>query len=239
MANTVPSGYTGQAALAMVRLRTDEPTYPSDANLLTLLNAAVEQVAASLGPIRLQKPYPVIANQTVVALANDVQDIISASFSTGDPSAAGVMVYPMYQYEQAQFMDLAAGFPGTGSGPPQYYLITSDQNNAMTMQVYPPAMAGQINLYYRARPFIWGDASSGSSSNIDSMAQEAVILWTCARALEARGRGDEAKTIFTPQYDAKIAELKETIARRVAPKSGQVRDVMSMSWPGRPPWYRR
>jgi len=49
---TYPLGYSAAAAIAMVRVRTNEPTYPPDATILTLLNAGIEQVSDAIGGIR-------------------------------------------------------------------------------------------------------------------------------------------------------------------------------------------
>jgi len=346
----VPVGYSGASAIAMVQLRANEPTYPTPANVLLFLNAGLEQVVAAIGGIRLNAAYPTTPGVNVITLGSDVQDIVSASFSTGSPSAPGALVYPLEQLDQASFMDMAAGFPAAGTGPPQWFFITSDsgtgpdgllpaptnpglsttpgtstgyqayvaqtylnaagetvpgpqsqlavttanqivagspvpfgnaahfntyagvtpgalylQNAAptaigtsftlpgtlltatlaptvntasgyasggeITMQLYPPAMVGQVNTYYRARPQLWADTTTSSTTNLDSMAQEAAILWTVARVLEHRGRSDEAMQIFTPQYQATIAQMKETMNRRVTPKAGTVRDVRSLSYP--------
>ena len=97
-------------------------------------------------------------------------------------------------------------------------------------------MIGQLNIYYRGRPQLWADTTINSSTNLDTQAQEAVILWTCCRVLEAVQRGDESKDIFGPQYDARIEKLKDSIARRSVPKSGVVRDVRALSYPSTPWW---
>ena len=241
---SVPIGYSGAAAIAMVQLRTSEKTYPVASDILTLLNAGVEQVQAEVGSVRLQSSIATTVGQNTLTFANDVQDIISMSYSTALPTSPGVIVYPMQQLEQASFMDFAAGVPATGYGPPTAWMIVSDtaasntSGDQITVQLYPPAQSGYINVYYRGRPQLWADTSATSFTNLDTMAQEAVVLWTCARVLESRGRGDEAKDLFTPQYETTIGKLKDQIARRSAPKSGVVRDVRALTYPGGgSPWW--
>ena len=355
--SSYPTGYSGATAIAQVQARTNETSLPSTSTILSFLNAGVEQVVQAIGGVKRWKPYPTQPNQVVISLDNDIQDIISCSFSTGDPTQPGALVYPMFQMEQGQFMDFAAGFPAVGYGPPAYYFVTQDfgtgpagnlpppgtsiltatsgastggtlyvvetyvnpsgetlpgdqnyqgittseqvlvgspevfanvtgynvyaswtdggpyqkQNSSpiligntytipgtlnslgtpptsstasypsggfITIQVYPSAMLGQVNVYFHARSLLWADATTGSYTNLDTMAQEAVILWTCCRVLENRQRGDEALQIFQPQFQAKIEELKLAMQRRQAPKSSTVRNVRDLSLPaGAPFWY--
>jgi hypothetical protein len=361
MPNFVPLGYSGASAIAMVQNRVDEYTLPTPATILSFLNAGIEQVTARMGGIHLFQAYPVLNGQNLLTLNNDVQDIVSASYSTGDPTGANPLqpstVYPLEQFDPIKFMDFAAGYPGVGAGPPTAFLLTSDfgtgpsgslpapqtpiigqvggvstttapiyavttyvnpagestaslqsqpcvltgefqaqvssppqmgnstgyrvyasTNNGgpyffqgsaaigspvtlsdplntagmpptvatasypsggfMVMQLYPPAMAGQVNLYYRGRPALWADTTANSFTNLDSMAQEAAILWAMCRVLENRGRGDEAKDIYMPQLAETIEEIKTAMQRRLVPKSGQVRDVSSpMHGSTRPFWY--
>lgn len=349
----IPAGYSGQSAITQIRLRTNENSLPTDANILTFLNAGIEQVEGRVGGIRLYSTFPTTAGMTTVTLTPDVQDIITASWSTGDPTRPGSIVYPMEQREQAMFMDTAAGFPAVGFGPPQAYFLYQDfgtgptgvlpapsarqvtvtggtsagyttfvattllnpsgettisppqelvvlptqvgqvaspipyanatgynvyagasingpfylQNatpgvpgdagftlpstlltttpapstntatyisgGSISMQLYPAAMVGQVNLYYRARPMLWADATVNSNTNLDTLAQEAVILWTVCRVLENRQRGNEV-----PPFNAQLTEvlqvIQEKMQKRSAPKSGRVRDVTGRSFPTTP-----
>ena len=137
---SVPTGLSGAAAVSLVQSYSNEPQIPDNGVVLGFLNRGVEEVERRIGGIRLWRGYPTIANQTVVVLDHDVQDIVSANFSMGNansqntgsasPFAQGVLVYPMMQMEQAQFMDAAAGFPAVGFGPPQAYLIFQDAGMA-------------------------------------------------------------------------------------------------------------
>ena len=236
----VPFGYSGSSAIAQCRARTNEYTAQTDLSVLTFLNAAVEQVEGELGAIRLYAAYPVTSGQQVITFAEDVQDIFSMSFSTGPltPAPSTAIVYPLRQLEPEQFMSQCAGFPGVGAGAPTWYMIYNDENNVMTAQVYPPCMLGQLNLYYRGRPQLWADTTTNSSTNLDTLSQEACILWTCCRMLEAVQRGDESKDIFQPQFETVIGKLKDSMARRSVPKRGRVTDVSSMgNWSTIPWWY--
>ena len=231
----VAGGYTAAQSIAMVYLRTNENAAGvSPANVLSLLNTAIGEVSDDLGPVRKYMVLPTIASQNIINLPYDVQDVISASFSTLAPAGAGTQVYRLEQLEQNTFMDFSGGLPGTGFGPPLAYMVVSDTNGNQIIQLYPPAISGQINLYYRARPIIFSDTLN-STTNIDPQAQENIILWTCARIMEAREKYPIAK-LFMDQYDKNIENDKDIIQRRSAPKSGQVRDVTSQGRPGMPPW---
>lgn len=355
----VPTGYSGASGIAMIRLRTGEKTLPVDTDILTLMNAGIEQIEARLGAVKLFASYPTIPGQNVILLNDDIQDIISASWSNTDPTSAGGMVYNVQPLEQQKFMDVAGGFPATGAGPPIAYFLTQDfasgllipppaailssqagvsaggtvyvvvtyvngggettqsvlnsiylipslaalvgsppdnenddtivgynvyasfsaqgpfylQNGSpvpigtnfvlpspllavtpspetntatgyssggqLTMQLYPPPMLGQMNLYYRGRPQLWADTSSQSWTNVDTMAQESCILWGMMRVLENRGRGDEAAQLYKPQYDETMSMLEEQIRRRTTPRSGQVRDVRGYVWQPFPSYWRQ
>lgn len=223
----------------MVQVRTNEFNALTPQQILTLLNAGVEQVEAELGGIRLYAPITVTPGQQVFTFGEDVQDIFSMSFSTGTltPSPSTAIVYPMWQLEPQQFMSQCSGFPGVGAGPPSYYMIYQDENSVMTAQVYPPCFAGQLNVYYRGRPQLWADTTVNSSTNLDTQAQEAVILWTCCRYLEAVQRGDESKDIFGPQYEDRIQKLKDSMARRSVPKQAVVSDVRAYAGGAGIPWW--
>ena len=352
----VPSGLSGQDAIALVRAYTSEAQLPPDAIVLRFLNRAIEEVERRIGGIRLFRGYPTVANQTVIVLDSDVQDIVSANFSQGSttnavlgngstsPFAQGALIWPMKQYDQTAFFDYCQGFPSTTFGPPDAFFVYQDagtapgnaltppdpplvgptagqsdgvaieivttlvnavgetvpsgltvitpdvtqtvyiasppaQSNAtgwnvyagefggytlqnaspltlgqpytlpyplvtgtaqppsantaigsgtggeLRMQLYPAASIGQVNIYYRARPQLWADASSTSYTNLDTSAQEAAIIFATMRVLVNRQRGDEAKSLWQPEYEAMIADLKGSVGRRIGPKSGIVRDV--------------
>jgi hypothetical protein len=225
---TVPTGYTYSSLVYMVRLRACEPTLPSTSDIILLANAVLEQVELEVGGIRLVGTYPTVANQTTQVLTQDTQDVLSCSWSTGPFTAQGALVYPMDMYDQASFMDLAAGFPAVGFGPPVAYTLVQDNAGAMLMQLYPAAMIGQLNVYYRARPSLW---TPSANTNLDTSLQEVVVVGTIQAVLEARGRSDEAKSIWEPRKLALIEKYVQLNSRRNSPKSGQVRDVTGRGYP--------
>jgi hypothetical protein len=245
----VPAVVGGRGALEAitdVQLRTNE-TIPTINGLalgtltgvqaaLFMLNTGLQEVVRRIGGIKLQGTYPTVPNQTVQALTADVQDIVSCSWSTGGPQAQGALVYPMIAMDQAMFMDFSAGFPAVGSGPPTSYFVFADQNGTQIMQLYPAAMLGQLNVYYRARPIAWtllSNGTDGVSTNLDPSAQEAVILWTCARVCQMRGRLADAGTFDTACTTlAPPIDLVSTLQRRTEPRSGQVRDLGGRLFPG-------
>jgi hypothetical protein len=239
---TTLGGYTSLGLINQVRLRANEPNLPVNTDLLSLANACLGEVSRRVGPIRLVGTYPTTANQTIQALSADVQEIISCSWSTGAPSAQGFLVYPMDQLDQEQFMDFAAGFPAVGFGPPVKFWLYRDTNGTMEMQMYPAAMIGQLNVYYRGRPQPWTLTNTGTNlaaSNIDPEMQEAIVVGTTSLVLKNRGRGGEAKEIWDPQYEALVESMKETAGKRVGPKSGQVRDMTGRGYPSSPwGWFR-
>ena len=234
---TIPysPGYTGSAAMNMIYLRTNENINSiGTASVLTLMNAGLAEVSDNLGPQMFNQSIPLGNGQNVVSLPNDLQDVISASFSTGLPSAQGTQVYPLDQMEQRMFMDFSGGVPGTGFGPPLVYSVMYDENGLQILQLYPPAFSGFLNVYYRQRPTPWADVA-GSTTNMDPQGQEAVILWCCARIEESREKTVVAD-FFQKQFEAKVEQARDIIRRRTTPKSGMVRDVLTVGRPGYPPW---
>jgi hypothetical protein len=233
----IAGGYNASQAISMCYLRTNANANSiSQQNVLTLLNASIGEISDSLGPVKKFVSIPTAATQNVINLPYDVQDVVSASFSTLAPAGAGTQVYRLEQLEQNTFMDFSGGLPGTGFGPPLAFMIVSDINGYQTLQLYPPAFAGFLNLYYRSRPQTYADISQSSTTNMDPQAQELMIYWTCARICEAQERYQIAG-IFQSQFDKNLEESRDIIRRRTAPKTGQVRDVTSSGSPGTPPWW--
>ena len=109
--------------------------------------------------------------------------------------------------------------------------IGAGTGGALSMQLYPAAIVGQVNIEYRARPLLWADNTSTSWTNLDTSIQEAAILFALSRVLAFRGRMDEWKSIWKDEYEAMCQDLKESIGRRTRPRSGQVRDVRNRSYP--------
>jgi hypothetical protein len=128
---------------------------------------------------------------------------------------------------------------GTAAPPTANTAIGSGTGGALAVQLYPAAMLGQVNIYYRARPLLWADTTNNSWTNLDTMAQEAVVLFALSRVLAARQRKDEWQSGgWSDEYKSMIESLKESMNRRTVPASGQVRDVTNRSFPSAPFWLR-
>jgi hypothetical protein len=231
--------YTASNMIANVYLRTNENANTvSNQNVLFLLNQAMLEVSQSLEPVKLYVSIPVPANGNIVFLPSDVQSIDSMSWSTLQPSAAGTLVYRLTQMDPGTFMDFSGGVPGTGFGNPIAFMVMGDAATAtggnQYIQLYPSPTGGYLNIYYVARPLPFTDTTS-SLTNIDMMAMEPLILWTCARVCEARERTSDADR-FQQQYMTVISVYQDSIARRTRPKTGIVRDVTNKGATGAPPW---
>jgi len=125
----------------------------------------------------------------------------------------------------------------SGSNPPLSNTATgAGAGGALSMQLYPAAMPGQVNIYYKARPQLFADTTSSSWTNLDTSAQEAAVLFAIMRVLYNRQRSAEANQIWSPQYESMIKSLESTNNRRTQPKSGQVRDVSGGSFPNASWW---
>jgi hypothetical protein len=126
--------------------------------------------------------------------------------------------------------------PEVATPPTTNTATGSGTGGAMFMQLYPAAMVGQVNIYYRARPQLWADTTANSWTNFDTSGQEAAVIFAVMRVLAARGRAAEAKEIWRPEFESLIGDLKESLGRRTTPKSGRVRDVANRSFPSAPFW---
>ena len=133
---------------------------------------------------------------------------------------------------------------GTATPPVTNTATGAGTGGSTYAQMYPAAMIGQLNIYYRARPLLFADTSTNSWTNLDTSVQEAAIIWAVSRVLMNRQRAAEAKEIwlpmlYGPRLDGEggmLQSLKESINRRTVPKSGQVRDVTNRSFPNSPYW---
>lgn len=199
--------------------------------VITYTNANGETTKSAVADIT-----PTTAQQAVVATPQ------SYGNATGYHVYAGAVGGPYYQQDGGTATALGTSFTipnplvASGTQPPVSNTATGlGQGGSQQMQLYPAAMVGQVNIYYKARPQLWADATNTSYTNLDSSAQEAVVLFAVQRTLMYRGRGDEVGP-WRSEYEAMIADLKETINRRTIPKSGRVRDVMDRSFPSAPFW---
>jgi hypothetical protein len=226
----------------MVQVRTDEPTLPSATQIQAFLNAGMIEVAAEIGPTTANEQVACTPGVFTITLPVDVMEITSASYSTDLPTNAGVIVYPLTQMDQRRFFDFTGGLPTVGFGPPLAYTILTDSGGTMTFQLYPapsggagPNNGGYVNLYYRQRPIPYADTAT-STTNIDPIAQEPMILWACIEVLRARGRVEDIPP-FEKRYADTLARAKEYTRRRTSPPSGSVRDVYAMPSPASPYWW--
>lgn len=153
-----PVGRSGAAAIQEVQDLTSENTFPTTTQILRFLNQEVEDVVTRIGGIKLWQGYPTANNQTTLQLNSDVLQVISANFSYGNatntnigsasPFAPGSVVIPLDQLDQTTFMDVAAGFPAVGFGPPSAYFVFQDENYApkTTLPVPPTPQLSIISL---------------------------------------------------------------------------------------------
>lgn len=128
-------------------------------------------------------------------------------------------------------------FGSSGAAPPTVNTTGGGGGGgSLWMQLYPAAMIGQVNIYYRARPTLWADVTDDAYTNLDTSLQEAAVIFATGRVLLARGRAQEWVQIWKPDYEAMVADMKESANRRTMPKSGQVRDVRNRAYPSSPWW---
>jgi len=165
------------------------------------------------------------------------------SNATGYNAYAGAIGGPYYLQNSAP---VALGTPftlpnplltGTAQAPSNNTATGAGTGGALWMQLYPAAMIGQVNIYYRARPMLWADTTANSWTNLDTSAQEAVVLFAVMRVLSNRGRAAE-NAPWRTEYEALITSMQESVQRRTVPRSGQVRDVRNRSFASSPFWMR-
>lgn len=216
-------------AAPVYALTTGASTIASVSSVLTYVNAAGET------------PPSAVSTQALDVGANAAAVLSPQGIS----NALGYNVYALTSgiYYLQNASPIALGTPytiantptTTGAQPPSANTATgSGQGGAIFMQLYPSAMIGQVNVYYKARPQLWADTTATSWTNLDSSLQEAVVLYAVIRTLQSRGRAGEAKSIWVPDYEAMIESMRETISARTRPKSGRVRDVATRSYPNFP-----
>jgi hypothetical protein len=182
---------------------------------------------------------------TDVAIGSDeqvqVQSPAALDTATGYNVYAGYVGGPYFLQNDSPIaigtaFDIPPPFQNSGSNPPTTNTTGGfGGGGSLFMQLYPAAMVGQVNVYYRARPLLWADSTDQSFTNLDTSAQEAVVLFAVQRVLMNRGRGAEVAP-WKQEYTEMIASLKESLNRRTTPKSGQVRDVANRSYPSSPWW---
>lgn len=204
----------------------------TDEVVLTLLNSVGETTASPVADITIGSS----ANQAYVSSPSGIFN------ANGYNVYAGPVGGPYYLQNSSP---IALGYNFTlpsplisgGTQPPNANTATgAGTGGSLSLQLYPAAMPGQVNIYYQARPQLWADTTVNSWTNLDTSAQEAVILFAVSRVLGNRSRGDEAKDIWIPQFDAMVEDLKSSLNRRTQPRSGVVRDVRNRTFPSAPWW---
>lgn len=201
--------------------------------VLTYTNPTGETTQSAVADIT-----PTTAEQAVVASPQ------SYGNANGYHVYAGVVGGPYYLQDGGTATALGTTFTipnplvTSGTQPPGSNTATKvGQGGALTMQLYPTAMVGQVNVYYKGRPQLWSSTSSGTDyTNLDDSAQEAVVLYSVMRVLQARGRAAEAASVWKPDYEMLIENIIGSMRRRTIPRSGVVRDIAQRSFPNSPWW---
>jgi hypothetical protein len=226
-----PTGYSQAAAIAMVQLRTNsqfgQPTAPQ---IVMLLNAGVEQLGLKTEPVLVNTSIPItVANTNVLTLPADLQRVRNMNYSTGPLTSPGTVAYEMVELPYDEFIEQTDATPAGGlGGIPTIYTITQDSSNVMVIQLYPLVSSGQVNIFYYQRPQLWSTNTStggATTTTVDSAFQEPVMLWTCARIMEAREDIERAK-YFMDQYREAMTEARaDVFRRRRKNQSNTVRNV--------------
>lgn len=225
-------------AAPVCALQTGTSTKTSLVIKLTYVNAAGETIPGST---------------TTQALALTQQAVVLSPQGISNATGYNVYVYDgSSTYWLQNTSPVALGTPYTipttpltsGTAAPSSNTATgSGQGGSQFLQLFPPAMIGQLNIYYRARPQLWADATSTSWTNLDTSMQEAVVVWATYRTLRNRSRYDDANDYLRDFQGADgesgmIGSLKQDIMRRTRPKSSVVRDVTGLGLSGAPLWLR-
>lgn len=231
----VPQGRSSVQLIATVRRRTNlNFGFPSDADILAMLNDGLEAVATRIEPIIALASLPIVTPGTnIIAFPEDVERIRDINYSTGNPALPGTVVYEMVQMDYDIFLQNTESTPAGGlGGIPTIYSIIQDFGGlsgpgAQLVQFYPFANSGNLNLHYYKRPTLLTLPQTGVSyTDLDSIYQEAVILYACMQACENREDMGTSAKYFKGMFDTEL-EASNMIARRRARKPGAavVRDV--------------
>lgn len=209
--------------------------------------STVTSVKVEVTYVNANGETPVSAASTQALTSTQAAVVLSPQ---GVSNASGYNVY-VYDGTSAYWLQnsspVALGTPytipntplTTGTNPPSSNTATGvGTGGAMFMQLYPSAMIGQVNVYYRARPLLWNDSTTSSWTSLDTLAQEAVLCFATMRVLQARGRSGEAAQIWRPEFEDHIKNLTEMMNQRTRPRSGMVRDVSQRAYPQFPPFAR-
>jgi hypothetical protein len=234
------AGYTYATAIQAVRDITNSNFgQPPDTTIGRHLNSAIELMCSKLDAPLTNYPMQVInPNSNVFTLPTDIWQLRNVTYSNGvatysgnaaNPGislAQGVTVYEMVELPYDEFIQNTMSTPAGGlGGIPTIYTIIADNNQTMTIQVYPLVSAGYINLYYYQRGMLWDPNNPSSMTQLDSLFQRAVILRACADTMHTREMDDRAAT-FLQEYKDELADAKIISGKRKRKnQSITVRDV--------------
>lgn len=220
---------------------------------------AIATGTSTVTSVQAEVTYVSAAGETTVS-ASTTQAITTTQQAVvlspqGVSNATGYNVYVIHSgtYWLQNASPIALGTPftvpstplTTGTNPPVSNTATgSGTGGAMFAQLYPAAMLGQVNVYYKARPQLWADTTATSWTNLDTSMQEAVVMYATILLLGNRSRLDEAETWRVRFEGANgeggmMASLLESVKRRTRPKSGRVRNVTDRNYPDIPNWAMR
>ena len=190
------------------------------------------------------------SSNTVQSIATSQQGVVLSPQGYSNATGYNVYVKSSGTYWLQNTSPVALGTPYTipttpltsGTAAPSSNTATgAGTGGAMFLQLFPPAMIGQLNVYGRMRPQIWADTTANSWTNLDTSLQEAAIVWATYRTLRNRSRYDDAKDWLIEFQGADgesgiIGSMKESAMRRTRPKSSVVRDVRGLGMSGAPYW---
>jgi hypothetical protein len=230
---TVQTGRSAAQAVATVRRRTNlNFGEPADLDIVAMLNDGIEAVSADIEPVVAMQSLLVVApNTNMLALPLDFERVRDANFSTGNPAVGGTVVYELVQLDYDSFIQETDASPAGGiGGIPTIYSLVQDSSGIMLVQFYPFANAGQFNFHYYKRPAIYvvgpGNVASATSfTDLDSLWQEAVILYACSQACENREDYGTADRFFK-MFEAAMEKNSLKVKRRTRKRgTNTVRDV--------------
>lgn len=222
-----PGGYSGTAAVALVRALTNMATAPVDATIYTFLNTALEQVNNELELSSKTQSTAVVGGAVTFQLPTDVLDFDAITFSTGLPTAPGVIEYEMVELGPEQFIEATWNAPTMGGGPTVLYRRIQDAGNQITIQLYPTAPAsGYVNVYYRSRGTLWDSANPTTVPDLDSAYQYLAILFACQMTCGSKENTRRAN-YFAGQAQNELERARTKVGRRRRQRRSQVRDVLS------------
>lgn len=238
MSPNVPQGRSAAQAIATVRRRTNYSFgLPNNEDILAGLNDGLEKVATRIEPVIATASLPIVApNTNILAWPQDVERVRDVNFSTGNPALGGTVVYEMLQLDFDEFIQETDSTPAGGiGGIPAIFSLIADQAGVMLMQFYPFANEGYVNLHYFKRPILWfiptnGAPASPSYTDLDSIYQEAAILYGCQIAAESReddALATKFNKLFEWEFNIENPFNVQYLAKRRVRKRGTntVRDV--------------